>query len=149
MRDIVIHKEHSNDIRAEVNYLFHRNFESIARSLYWIKLITVIAPLLGLLGTVMGMVEVFQAIAADTNPDATILASGIWEALLTTILGLSIAIPMLMVYYFFMLRFKGFRIETIEYSYRAVNIANKNNKDRCSLNNKYSPDTHCLHENKE
>ncbi len=124
--DIVhTHQGHSDDMRAEVNYLFHKNFESVTRSLYWIRLITVISPLLGLLGTVMGMVGVFQAIATDSSPDATVLAGGIWEALLTTIMGLSIAIPMLMIYYFLLLRFKGFRVEAIEYSYRAVGVWKK------------------------
>lgn len=121
------HSSHSDDIRAEVGYLFYRNFESVSRSLYWIRLITVVSPLLGLLGTVMGMVEVFQTIAAASNPDPSILAGGIWEALLTTIMGLSIAIPMLMLYYFLLLRFKGFRIEAIEYSYRVLNFASKVN----------------------
>lgn len=116
------HSKHSKDIRAEVAYLFHRNFESISKSLYWIRLITIIAPLLGLLGTVFGMVEVFQAIASEAHPDATVLASGIWEALLTTAMGISIAIPMLMLYYFLLLRFKGFHIEAIEYSYQAIQI---------------------------
>ncbi len=128
--DIVhLHGDHSDDIRAEVGYLFYRNFESVNRSLYWIRLITVVAPLLGLLGTVMGMVNVFQAIAADTNPDATVLAGGIWEALLTTILGLSVAIPMLMIYYFLLLRFKGFRVESIEYSYRALGAWKKHHQE--------------------
>lgn len=52
------------------------------------------APLLGLLGTVLGMIQAFQALqdaGADVNP--AILAGGIWEALLTTAIGLSIAIP--------------------------------------------------------
>ncbi len=129
--DIVhTHGEHSDDMRAEVGYLFHRNFESVNRSLYWIRLITVISPLLGLLGTVMGMVNVFQAIATDSSPDATVLAGGIWEALLTTIMGLSIAIPMLMIYYFLLLRFKGFRVESIEYSYRALGVWKKRQHDQ-------------------
>ncbi len=123
------HQGHSDDLRAEVNYLFHKNFESVNRSLYWIRLITVVSPLLGLLGTVMGMVGVFQAIATDSSPDATVLAAGIWEALLTTIMGLSIAIPMLMIYYFLLLRFKGFRVEAIEYSYRAVGVWKKRHHD--------------------
>ncbi len=119
------HCKHSSDIRAEVAYLFHRNFESISKNLYWIRLITIVAPLLGLLGTVFGMVDVFQAIANEASPDATVLAGGIWEALLTTAMGLSIAIPMLMLYYYLLLNFKGFHIEAIEYSYQAVQVFNR------------------------
>lgn len=127
--DIVhTHAEHSKDIRAEVAYLFHRNFESVSKGLYWLRLISVISPLLGLLGTVFGMVKVFQTIATNASPDATMLAAGIWEALITTAMGLSIAIPILMLYYLLLLRFKGFHIEAIEYSYRALDIRKKYRK---------------------
>jgi Biopolymer transport proteins len=123
IRDIVtIHADHSEDIRAEVAYLFHRNFEPVMKGLCYLRLIAVISPLLGLLGTILGMVSVFQTIAGAAAPNATLLAAGIWEALVTTVLGLSIAIPTLMAYYFLSLRFKGFHIEAVEYSYRAVEL---------------------------
>ncbi|MFP4348346.1 MAG: MotA/TolQ/ExbB proton channel family protein [Desulfococcaceae bacterium] len=116
------HATHSKDIRAEVAYLFHRNFESVTRGLTYLRLISVIAPLLGLLGTMLGMVKVFRNVAAKTAVDSTVLASGIWEALLTTIFGLSVAIPTLVFYYHLSLKLKGFRIEAIEHSYRAVEV---------------------------
>ncbi|KUO55021.1 MAG: hypothetical protein APF80_10385 [Alphaproteobacteria bacterium BRH_c36] len=54
-----------------------------------------IAPLLGLFGTVLGMISAFQALQnAGSEADPTVLAGGIWVALLTTAVGLSIAIPM-------------------------------------------------------
>lgn len=61
-----------------------------------------IAPLLGLLGTVFGMIEAFKVVAAGTGlgkPEQ--LASGIYRALVTTAVGLSIAIPSLALYYYF------------------------------------------------
>jgi biopolymer transport protein ExbB len=116
------HATHSKDIRAEVAYLFHRNFESVTRGLTYLRLISVIAPLLGLLGTMLGMVKVFRNVAAKTAVDSTVLASGIWEALLTTIFGLCVAIPTLVFYYHLSLKLKGFRIEAIEHSYRAVEV---------------------------
>ena len=123
IRDIVtVHAEHSQDIRAEVAYLFHRNFESVMKSLCYLRLIAVVSPLLGLLGTILGMVTVFKTIAGTAAPDAAILAAGIWEALITTIMGLTVAIPTLMFYYFLMLKFKGFHIEAVEYSYRAIEL---------------------------
>lgn len=123
VRDVVtVHADHSEDIRAEVAYLFHRNFEPVMKGLCYLRLIAVISPLLGLLGTILGMVTVFQTIAGNTAPNASLLAAGIWEALITTVLGLCIAIPTLMAYYFLSLRFKGFHIEAVEYSYRAVEI---------------------------
>ncbi len=123
IRDIVnTHGGHSEDIRAEVAWLFHRNFERVMRSLCYLRLFAVVSPLLGLLGTIFGMVNVFQTIAASTVPDAAMLAMGIREALLTTIMGLCVAIPALMFYYFLMLKFKGFRLEAVEHSYRALEL---------------------------
>ena len=116
------HARHSKDIRAEVAYMFHRNFESVTKGLAYLRLISVISPLLGLLGTVLGMVKVFKTVASQANPDPALLAAGIWEALLTTIMGLSVAIPTLVFFYHLSLKMKGFRIEAIEYSYRAVEL---------------------------
>jgi biopolymer transport protein ExbB len=54
------------------------------------------APLLGFLGTVLGMIRAFQAIEAlGGNVNASVLAGGIWEAMLTTAAGLSVAVPTL------------------------------------------------------
>ena len=123
IRDIVrIHGSHSEDIRAEVGYLFHRNFEHVAKGLCYLKLIAAIAPLMGLLGTVLGMLTVFQTIAENAAPSAGLLAAGIWEALITTVMGLCVAIPCLMVYYYLMLKFRGFHVEAIEHSYRALEL---------------------------
>ncbi len=57
--------------------------------------IAVITPLLGLLGTVVGMIKVFNAIIVHGVGNATVLAGGISEALITTAAGLTIAIPTL------------------------------------------------------
>jgi biopolymer transport protein ExbB len=57
-----------------------------------------IAPLLGLLGTISGLIKVFHVIAGGGIGDATQLSGGIAEALITTFTGLSIAIPFLVVY---------------------------------------------------
>ena len=66
-----------------------------ARSgLRFLDLIVTVAPLLGLFGTVLGMIAAFQALqAAGARPDPTALAGGIWEALLTTAAGMAVAIP--------------------------------------------------------
>lgn len=59
-----------------------------------LDLIVTIAPLLGLLGTVLGMIAAFQALQeAGGQTDAATLAGGIWEALLTTAAGMALAIP--------------------------------------------------------
>lgn len=123
VRDIVhTHGGHSEDTRAEVAYLFHRNFEGVTESLCWLRFISVVSPLLGLLGTVLGMVTVFRTIAENTAPSTGDLAAGIGEALLTTVMGLCVAIPALMVYYYLLLKFKGFHVEAVEHSYRALDM---------------------------
>lgn len=59
-----------------------------------LDLIVTIAPLLGLLGTVLGMIAAFQALQeAGAQADPATLAGGIWEALLTTAAGMAVAIP--------------------------------------------------------
>lgn len=59
-----------------------------------LELIATIAPLLGLLGTVLGMISAFQALQeAGNRADPALLAGGIWEALLTTAAGMAVAIP--------------------------------------------------------
>lgn len=59
-----------------------------------IELIASIAPLVGLLGTVLGMIDAFQALQdSGAQADPAALAGGIWEALLTTAAGMAVAIP--------------------------------------------------------
>lgn len=59
-----------------------------------LEVISNLAPLLGLLGTVLGMIEAFQALqAAGSQVDPAILSGGIWKALLTTAVGLIVAVP--------------------------------------------------------
>ena len=60
-----------------------------------------ITPLIGLLGTVIGMIKVFTAITVSGVGDPTILSGGISEALITTAAGLSVGIPCLMFYRYF------------------------------------------------
>lgn len=63
-----------------------------------IQTIAVISPLLGLLGTVTGMINVFEAIVTHGTGNTEVLAGGISEALITTASGLTIAIPTLILY---------------------------------------------------
>ena len=60
-----------------------------------LKLLCAVAPLLGLLGTVTGMIVTFQAITQGGGGDSRLMADGISQALVTTVLGLVVAIPLL------------------------------------------------------
>ena len=65
----------------------------LQRGILFIKVISVVAPLLGLLGTVTGMIQTFQAITLFGTGDPKTMAGGISQALVTTVLGLTVAIP--------------------------------------------------------
>lgn len=80
----------------------------LERYLNTLGTIAAISPLLGLLGTVIGMIRVFIAITASGVGDPGVLASGISEALITTAAGLSVAIPSLIFY-----RYLKGKVETL------------------------------------
>lgn len=71
---------------------------AIERGLSMIKILAAIGPLLGLLGTVTGMIQVFQAITLYGTGDPKLMAGGISQALLTTVLGLVMAIPLILIH---------------------------------------------------
>ncbi|MEK7308708.1 MAG: MotA/TolQ/ExbB proton channel family protein [Nitrospirota bacterium] len=74
----------------------------LEKNLRGLAIIGNIAPLLGLLGTVTGMIRVFMKIQElGGRVDAQVLAGGIWEALITTAAGLFVAIPTLVAYHYF------------------------------------------------
>jgi biopolymer transport protein ExbB len=75
-----------------------RETPRLTRSLLFIKIISVVAPLLGLLGTVTGMIVTFQAITLFGTGDPKLMAGGISQALVTTVLGLTVAIPMVLLH---------------------------------------------------
>ena len=81
-------------VREEVARRGAAWLESLRSGMRPLELIGTLAPLLGLLGTVIGMIDAFQALeAAGSQVDPAVLSGGIWVALLTTAAGLSVAIP--------------------------------------------------------
>lgn len=82
--------------------------------------IAAISPLLGLLGTVIGMVKVFTAITTHGVGDPTVLAGGISEALITTATGLSVAIPALIGYRYLRSRVDGLVVQMEKEAMRLV-----------------------------
>jgi len=89
------HRDREELARQATNFL-----QPYARYLRPLELIYYLAPVLGLLGTVLGMIEAFRGLESSSglDKDSTALAGGIWEALLTTAVGLSIAIPFTVVH---------------------------------------------------
>jgi len=85
-----------------INFEGNRAVESLGKHLRGLSVIAQGAPLLGLLGTVTGMIQAFmriEEVGGEVNVSS--LAGGIWEALLTTAFGLIVAIPSLFAYHFF------------------------------------------------
>lgn len=110
----VAHRPLRSEIQDEVQYLFQRELNPVYVSLTILRLISVISPLLGLLGTVLGITRVFHGMSLEMAVDNAALAGGIWEALITTIMGLAVAIPTLVFYYLLRLRVRSLMITCIE-----------------------------------
>ena len=86
----------------------------LERGLIWLATLATIAPMLGFLGTVSGMIRAFNAIAEAEQVNAKLVASGISEALITTATGLLIAIPIQAFHNFFVSQIDRFIIEMEE-----------------------------------
>lgn len=83
-------------IKEEIERMAVAKLAELRKLLPALEVIGTLSPLLGLLGTVLGMINAFQAMeVAGNQVDPSVLAGGIWQALLTTALGLAIAIPVL------------------------------------------------------
>ena len=75
-----------------------KEIPGLTKGLLFIKVISVVAPLMGLLGTVTGMIKTFQVITLYGAGDPKLMAGGISQALMTTVLGLVVAIPMVLLH---------------------------------------------------
>ncbi|NCC41447.1 MAG: MotA/TolQ/ExbB proton channel family protein [Gammaproteobacteria bacterium] len=81
-------------LREELTRVASLHLERLRSHLRALEIIGALSPLLGLLGTVLGMIEAFRRLeTAGSQVDPAILSGGIWQALLTTAVGLTVAIP--------------------------------------------------------
>ena len=87
--------EELDTLELKLDEAILRETPALERWLGLIKLLAAVAPLLGLLGTVTGMIATFQAITQYGTGDPKMMADGISQALVTTVLGLVAAIPLL------------------------------------------------------
>ena len=91
---IILKNKNDNLFLEKITSLIEIKFSKLEEGLKIVDLVIQIAPLMGLLGTVLGMIDAFQSLqSAGSQVDPSDLAGGIWVALLTTAIGLSIAIP--------------------------------------------------------
>lgn len=96
-RVLLVHRENRNvdveTLELKLGEAILGETPSLTKRITLIQVISVVAPLTGLLGTVIGMIETFQAITLFGTGDPKTMASGISKALMTTVLGLCVAIP--------------------------------------------------------
>ena len=85
-------------LELKIDQAILNNLPSLQRGLQTLRVLAVIAPLLGLLGTVTGLIETFQSITLFGTGDPRLMAGGISQALVTTVLGLTAAIPLILLH---------------------------------------------------
>lgn len=97
-RVLKVYEENKNvsadTLELKLDEAILRESARMQRFLWAVKVVSVMAPLMGLLGTVTGMIRTFQAITLFGTGDPKLMAGGISEALVTTMLGLTVAIPL-------------------------------------------------------
>ena len=97
-----------------------RQMQRLERYVGAVGALASVTPLMGLLGTVLGMIAVFQGVVEEAGAegmvDPTALAGGIWEALVTTAAGLGVAIPLYLGYRYLLGRLDSLAVEMEEAS---------------------------------
>lgn len=104
------------DIKESLTDAGRQQVQHLERGLVILETVAGIAPLLGLLGTVIGILKVFNVISVMGVGQATAMAGGISEALITTIVGLSIGIPAVVAYNVFTKKAENLILEIEKYS---------------------------------
>jgi biopolymer transport protein ExbB len=104
------------ELKEIINDRGRQEVRSLERGMGVLETVAGIAPLLGLLGTVLGILRVFNVISAVGVGQAQSLAGGIAEALITTIVGLCIGIPALVAFNYFTHRAESFVLDIEEFT---------------------------------
>ncbi len=114
------------EIKEAVESSGKMEVHNLERYLGVLATVAAVAPLLGFLGTVTGMIKAFMRIEAlGGNVNASVLAGGIWEALVTTASGLTVGIPVLIFYNYFQGKVDRFVYEMEESSSKLLEALSK------------------------
>jgi biopolymer transport protein ExbB len=114
------HGEGSERVMKAIENVGLIEMAGLESGLVWLATVSNVAPLLGFLGTVMGMIAAFQAIEAAGEVEATLVAGGIKIALITTATGLAIAIPINIAHNYFVTRIDRLVIDMEESAQKMV-----------------------------
>ena len=116
-------------IQDEASHVVHE----MERFLTTLGSVAAIAPLLGLLGTVVGMIKVFSQLQLEGAGNAAALAGGISEALITTAAGLTVAIPALIFHRYFTRRVDEIVVDMEQDALRLVEIVHGDRESTSSV----------------
>lgn len=115
-----------NVVRDALQEAGRREVSYLERFISALGAIASVAPLIGLLGTVTGMIKVFGRVAEEYDKggevNAGMLANGIWEALITTAAGLTVAIPVFLMFRYLMSRVDRYVVELETFSSEVVDL---------------------------
>ena len=119
----LVNRNHSREVMKEaINDVGRQVVANLERYLNTLGTIASVSPLLGLLGTVFGMIDIFTVIIDAGVGNPGVLAGGISEALLTTAAGLTVAIPSLMFHRYFNGRVNQFALAMEEEALNLVEV---------------------------
>lgn len=124
------HRKGRDAMKESIEEVANHVVHEMERYLNTLGTVAAITPLLGLLGTVIGMIKVFTAIRLEGTGNAAVLAGGISEALITTAAGLTVAIPSLFFYRFFQRKVDELVIYMEQEALKLVEVLNTNVSER-------------------
>ncbi len=127
---ITNHRRGREQMKEAIEEVANHVVHEMERYLNTLGTVAAIAPLLGLLGTVIGMIKVFTSIKLEGTGNAALLAGGISEALITTAAGLTVAIPSLFFYRFFQRRVDELVISMEQEALKLVEVLNSDRTER-------------------
>jgi len=87
--------EYDGDFKELLDQRMRRELYGWEKNLFFLEITAKVSPLLGLLGTVLGMVEMFRTLNLGGAVNAAAVTGGIWKALFTTVAGLTVAVPII------------------------------------------------------
>jgi len=128
-----------SDITDALSIALMENLNTLERNLGIIGTIAVIAPFVGLLGTVSGIIHAFQDIALKGNSTPAVVAAGVGEALVTTAAGLFVAVVSVVFFNYFKTRIKAYNQETIVAANQLAEMLDFHNKNQAIPTDLYQP----------
>lgn len=130
---ITSHRRGRDVMKESIEEVANQVVHELERYLNTLGTVAAITPLLGLLGTVIGMIKVFTAIQLEGTGNAAVLAGGISEALITTAAGLTVAIPSLFFHRYFQRKVDELVIYMEQEALKLVEVLNADRIDSADV----------------